>query len=97
MISNAIKYNTQNGTITIEVKNKNDLISISVKDTGIGMTPEEIVECSQAFARLSKIGQGVGLGLSITQNIISLMGGILDITSEKGRGTTFEVLLDKED
>lgn len=99
LVSNAVKY-TDHGSITIQarIQNRNSLHSllvVSVKDTGKGMTQEECQRIFDAFARLKDAQgiEGVGLGLSITHELVQLLGGEIKVESKKGTGSTFTVLL----
>ena len=72
-------------------------ISFDVRDTGIGMTPEEISIALQPFGQLdsglNRRHEGTGLGLPLARSLVELNGGTLEIRSEKGRGTTVTVRL----
>lgn len=90
LISNAIKYNHQNGRVTIDVSNVLDnKIRISILDTGSGLTKEQIAGLFQPFQRYDKRKEGIGLGLYITQNLLELMDGKIGVESEQGKGSTF--------
>ena len=100
LISNAAKF-CENGKISINVKSKKGhkkrLIEIDVKDSGIGMTQEQIDKLFHAFTQADasttrKYG-GTGLGLTIVQNLAKLMGGDVSVKSELGKGTTFKVTI----
>jgi signal transduction histidine kinase/DNA-binding response OmpR family regulator len=97
LLSNASKF-TENGTVTLTVeRQESDLITFSVNDTGIGMTPEQQAKLFQAFSQADasttrKYG-GTGLGLVITQQFCKLLGGEILVESEAGQGTTFIVRL----
>lgn len=97
LVSNAIKY-TDQGSITVtSVLNGNRLI-ISVADTGCGMTDDEQQRIFNAFTRLpgAQGKEGVGLGLSITREIVQLLDGSIRVNSQKGRGTKFTVTIPVE-
>ena len=100
LISNAAKF-CENGEISIDVKardsSKKKLIQIDVKDSGIGMTQEQLDKLFQAFTQADasttrKYG-GTGLGLTIVQNLARLMGGDVSVKSELGKGTMFTVTI----
>lgn len=98
LVSNAIKY-TDRGSVTIqaqvsEIQGKPTL-TLSVKDTGKGMTDEEKQKVFQAFTRLKSAQgiEGTGLGLSITQELVSLLGGEIILHSILGKGSTFIVTI----
>lgn len=94
LVSNAIKYTSQ-GCICIKGKLQDNLLTLAVSDTGQGMTEEECRHIFQAFCRLKGAQgiEGVGLGLSITQELTTLLGGKIHIESEKGKGSTFTVYI----
>lgn len=90
LISNAIKYNEHNGKVTIDANNVADeKVRISIYDTGIGLTKEQIKGLFQPFQRYEIKKEGLGLGLYITQNIVELMGGTMGVESENEKGSTF--------
>lgn len=101
LVSNAVKY-TVHGSISIiarimrKEENSNIyVLTLTVSDTGKGMTEEETNEVFRAFTRLGNAQgtEGTGLGLSITHELVSLLGGTISVTSEVGNGSTFTVTL----
>ena len=98
LVSNAIKY-TDRGSVTIQAQVSEILgkptLTLSVKDTGKGMTEEEKQKVFQAFTRLKSAQgiEGTGLGLSITQELVSLLGGEIILHSTLGKGSTFIVTI----
>ena len=94
LVGNAIKY-TDKGEVRVGVNIANRQLSISVKDTGCGMTPDELQTVFNAFIRLpgAQGKEGVGLGLTITREIVTLLGGEINVQSAKGKGSTFTVSL----
>ncbi|EHJ37807.1 ATPase/histidine kinase/DNA gyrase B/HSP90 domain protein, partial [Leyella stercorea DSM 18206] len=94
LVGNAIKY-TDKGEVRVGVNIANRQLSISVKDTGCGMTPSELQTVFNAFTRLpgAQGKEGVGLGLTITREIVTLLGGEINVQSAKGKGSTFTVSL----
>ena len=94
LVGNAIKY-TDKGEVCVGVNIANRQLSISVKDTGCGMTPDELQTVFNAFTRLpgAQGKEGVGLGLTITREIVTLLGGEINVQSTKGKGSTFTVSL----
>ena len=94
LVGNAIKY-TDKGEVCVGVSIANRQLSISVKDTGCGMTPDELQTVFNAFTRLpgAQGKEGVGLGLTITREIVTLLGGEINVQSAKGKGSTFTVSL----
>ena len=94
LVGNAIKY-TDEGEVRVGITVLNGWMTLSVKDTGCGMTPEELQTVFNAFTRLpgAQGKEGVGLGLTITREIVTLLGGRINVVSTKGKGTTFRVCL----
>ena len=98
LVSNAIKY-TDHGSVNIEARVSKIMgkltLTMSVKDTGKGMTDEEKQKVFQAFTRLKSAQgiEGTGLGLSITQELVSLLGGEILLRSTLGKGSSFIVTL----
>lgn len=98
LVNNAIKY-TDHGSVNIEARVSKIMgkltLTMSVKDTGKGMTDEEKRKVFQAFTRLKSAQgiEGTGLGLSITQELVSLLGGEILLRSTLGKGSNFIVTL----
>jgi PAS domain S-box-containing protein len=100
LLSNACKF-TRNGTITLTaLRDTNEAvhwIEFQVRDTGIGMTPDQQAKVFEAFTQAddstTRSYGGTGLGLAITKSFCRLMGGDVTLTSEAGKGTTFTVRL----
>lgn len=98
LVSNAIKYTPNGGAVTVEAEKGETTISIHVRDTGLGMTPEDIAAAFHEFTRLSATPTGdepsTGLGLYIVRRIAELHHGSVRAASEgKGRGSTFTLEL----
>ncbi len=97
IIDNAIKYNVPQGKIDISVKKETGFIISEIKDTGIGIPKSDLGRVSDRFYRVDKSRsrdlRGVGLGLSICEEIIKLHGGRIEIKSKAGEGTTVSVYL----
>jgi signal transduction histidine kinase len=96
LLSNACKF-TQGGTITLAVVREGSEVVFNIRDTGIGMTPEQLGKVFEAFAQAeasttSKYG-GTGLGLAITKRFSRLMGGDVRVTSSPGEGSSFTIRL----
>ena len=100
LLGNANKF-TEKGSVTIAVhqgqENGRDWITLSVADTGIGMTPDQMGKLFQEFSQASsgtaaKYG-GTGLGLAISKRFCQMMGGDITVESEVGRGSTFTIRL----
>lgn len=92
LLSNAIKF-TENGGVSLTMGYDNGMLKLIVKDTGTGMTEEEQQRVFGAFERLSNAAakDGFGLGLSIVQRIVTMLGGIIQLESDKGKGSRFTV------
>ena len=101
LVSNAIKY-TDQGSVNIQAQVSKvmgkPMLTLSVKDTGKGMTCEEKQKVFHAFTRLKSAQgiEGTGLGLSITQELVSLLGGEIILHSTQGKGSTFIVTIPVE-
>lgn len=102
MVGNAIKYNKSGGKVDINVtqtgvEDGNVFFDISIADNGIGMSKEFVAKIFDAFERENSVeimgSEGSGLGMTITKALINLMGGSIDIKSEKGVGTTVSCLI----
>ncbi len=92
LLSNAIKF-TDSGGVSLTADYDNGILKIIVEDTGTGMTNEEQQRVFGAFERLSNAAakDGFGLGLSIVQRIVTMLGGTIWLESEKGKGSRFTV------
>ena len=92
LLSNAIKF-TENGSVSLRADYDNGLLKLIVEDTGTGMTEEEQQRIFGAFERLSNAAakDGFGLGLSIVQRIVTMLGGTIRLESDKGKGSLFTV------
>ena len=92
LLSNAIKF-TENGGVSLTTDYNNGVLKLIVEDTGTGMTEEEQQRVFVAFERLANAAakDGFGLGLSIVQRIVSMLGGTIQLESEKGKGSRFTV------
>jgi signal transduction histidine kinase len=95
LISNAIKFTNDNGHITINAEQHGDFFVISVKDTGVGMdeaTVHKIVD-EHFSSKGTRQESGLGLGLKLCKELLKQVGSILEIESEKGKGTTMRIKL----
>ena len=92
LLSNAIKF-TESGGVSLITDYDDGLLKLIVEDTGTGMTEEEQRRVFGAFERLSNAAtkDGFGLGLSIVQRIVAMLGGVVRLESEKGKGSCFTV------
>ncbi|MBC7871556.1 MAG: HAMP domain-containing histidine kinase [Chitinophagaceae bacterium] len=97
LISNAIKYNRENGRVEIILDRNEDKLRVDIRDTGIGIPPEDIPRVFERFFR-SQLGteakiEGTGLGLAITRSILQMHGGQIWVESLVGEGSTFSFTL----
>lgn len=97
LVSNAIKYNRSGGQVRVSVSSADQgLVAIAVEDNGPGIPTESLDKIFEPFERLhhsSGTVEGVGLGLSICKELVSLMGGTLSVSSVVGQGSCFTVTL----
>ncbi len=97
LMANAVKFNRTGGKVQVQARQVGPSAVIIVSDTGIGMTAEEIERARQPFVQLEsayhRSQEGSGLGLPLVERFARLLGGHLDIRSEKGVGTTMTVTL----
>jgi PAS domain S-box-containing protein len=93
LLFNAIKYNKPGGAVSVEYSlNLPDSIRISVRDTGVGLAPEQLAQLFQPFNRLGKEAgaeEGTGIGLVVTKRLVELMGGNIGVDSTVGVGSVF--------
>lgn len=104
LLTNAIKF-TNEGSVTLDtniIEDHNEFVKLEFKvtDTGIGIPQNMIKEIFSSFTQLgyvvTKQAEGTGLGLTITQQLVELQGGSIDVSSEEGKGTVFTVVLPYE-
>ncbi len=97
LLSNAIKYNHAGGMVVVECLVKSpERIRISVKDTGLGLSPEKLARLFEPFNRLGQENgseEGTGIGLVMTKRLVELMGGVIGVESTVGKGSVFWVEL----
>ncbi|MFX1567962.1 MAG: sensor histidine kinase [Promethearchaeota archaeon] len=99
LIRNAIKF-TDSGRISIKIKRKKENIIISVKDTGPGIQTEDLKKLFKPFSRILEPGkytEGSGLGLHLSKKIANLLGGDITVKSKLGKGSTFKLILTREE
>ena len=100
LISNALKYSDDGGTISIVIENHPKVIEIRVKDTGIGIDELDLPHIFERFYRVDKsrnhLTGGAGIGLTITQTIIEAHEGTITATSKIKEGTEFLIMLPKK-
>ena len=96
LLSNAIKYNRPGGTVRVESHSEGGEATLSVRDTGRGLSSEQIASLFVPFNRFgveSEGIQGTGIGLTIVKSLVDGMGGRIEVDSSPGRGTVFTVTL----
>ncbi|MEM7672405.1 MAG: CheR family methyltransferase [Verrucomicrobiota bacterium] len=93
LVSNAVKFTSEGGTVSLKIKQKFSKLSFSVIDTGIGIEKDVLERLfdpfEQANTSITRQFGGTGLGLSISKNIVQLLGGEIRVESESGKGSTF--------
>jgi two-component system, OmpR family, sensor histidine kinase BaeS len=96
LLSNAVKYTKSGGSVSVTAGIENNQFHIAIQDTGVGIQPDEIKKVFQPFYRGEqgrRIKQGMGLGFSIAKDLTEAHGGTLEVSSQPGGGSTFEVWL----
>ncbi len=93
LINNAGDSISGPGTITITTGRTDEYVRITVKDTGSGMSAEQISEIFNPFYSTKEVGKGTGLGLSVSLSIVESLGGTIDVQSLKGSGSSFIISL----
>ncbi len=96
LVSNAVKF-TDRGMVRVGLTADEERLQLQVQDTGVGIDPDFLPhifeEFRQEYDGLSRTHHGSGLGLTITHRLVEMMGGRIEVSSEKGKGTTFTVWL----
>ncbi len=93
LLNNAKDAIGENGRITLRTRVEAASACIDIRDSGCGMTSEQLENAFFPFYTTKEVGRGTGLGLSISYGIVSAMGGSIEVDSEVGQGTTFTVSL----
>lgn len=97
LMTNAIKYNKENGCVNIDLSSHGEKTKITISDTGCGINPMHIPRLFERFYREDKSRNsripGTGLGLSIVKHIVSIYGGSIDISSTKDESTVFTIIV----
>jgi signal transduction histidine kinase len=93
LLTNAIKFTPEGGTVTLEARRSEETYVFSVKDTGIGIAPEDQERVFEEFRQVgfdsARKAEGTGLGLTLTKRLVELHGGRITVDSTPGRGSTF--------
>jgi signal transduction histidine kinase len=92
IIDNAIKYSPKGGKIEIFVDISKKL-NITIKDSGSGIAKKDLPFVKQKFYKANKVAPGSGIGLAVADEIVTIHGGKLEITSIQNKGTTVEITL----
>ena len=99
LVDNAIKFSNPNGSVEVQLTDHGNRVNISVEDNGIGIAPDIRPRIFDRFAHLEKSGDelygGLGLGLSITRQVIQQHNGLLEVESTPGKGSKFTISLMK--
>jgi signal transduction histidine kinase len=93
VLHNALQAIDGFGTITITTRREGDRLCIAIRDTGRGIAPEHLPRIFEPFFTTKPVGQGTGLGLSLSHRIVTEHGGQITVASEVGRGTEFVIEL----
>ena len=93
IVDNAIKYSDKGDTVSVEAYEQNNDICISVSDTGIGISKEDLPKVKTKFFKANQTRRGSGIGLAVADEIISRHNGTLVVNSEEGIGTTVMITL----
>ena len=97
IVDNAIKYTDTDGYVIVKMEKENGVIIIEVRDTGVGISEDDIDKIFDRFYRVDKARAretgGTGLGLSIALSAVNYHGGHIEVTSEPGKGTTFVITI----
>jgi len=103
LLSNAVKYTDNGGKVYVQATRSNEPVSgqegirIDFRDTGIGVKEENIPKIFQTFGMLDSpyihSGKGIGIGLSLTKQLVELQGGTISVESEYGKGSCFTIFL----
>jgi PAS domain S-box-containing protein len=96
LLSNAVKYNRPGGSVVLSAERPGDQVALRVRDTGAGLSADQVAQLFQPFNRLGaeRLGiEGTGIGLVISRRLVESMGGALDVASEPGVGTVFTLHL----
>ena len=93
LVTNAVQAMPDGGTLDVSLKEHEDNLVITIRDSGVGISEENVVRIFDPFFTTKPEGEGTGLGLSVSYGIISRHRGRIDVESEVGSGTTFIVTL----
>jgi signal transduction histidine kinase len=95
LVDNAIRYSHEGGEVRVDIACEDDVVTLRVSDTGIGIPSKDIPRIFERFYRVDRARSretgGTGLGLAIVKHVVENHGGTMEVDSELGRGTTFEI------
>ena len=99
LLDNAVKF-TSEGKIVLRACSRGDAVEIGVADTGVGISrdAQQLIfdDFRQVDSSETRVYQGMGLGLAVSEKLVSLLGGRMEVESEVGKGSTFRVILQRE-
>jgi signal transduction histidine kinase len=99
ILSNAVKFTPEGGTIDVETRAEDARIAVSVRDTGVGIAATELKRIFDRFYQTepayTRRFEGMGLGLSIARSLVEIHGGSIEVESQPGRGSTFTICLSR--
>lgn len=95
LVSNALKFTPNGGTISVNLYQRGDRLHIDVSDTGHGISSDKLAHIFEPFYTTGDMGEakGTGIGLALTQEIISHLNGTITAESQVGKGTTFHIVM----
>jgi signal transduction histidine kinase len=97
LLSNAVKFTPDGGMVDVSARKENGQVEVAVRDTGIGIAPEDQAVVFEEFRQVGRDGtrkaEGTGLGLALTRRFVELHGGAIRLDSAPGRGSTFSFTL----
>ncbi len=97
LLSNAVKFTPDGGQVDVSAKRLNGKVEVAVRDTGIGIAPEDQTAVFEEFRQVGRdkmrTAEGTGLGLALTKRFVELHGGAIRLESTPGKGSTFTVSL----
>jgi signal transduction histidine kinase len=100
LLGNAMKYSPHGGTITLSIAEQDNTVVIAIHDQGMGIPADDLPHLFERFYRASNVSvdniSGVGIGLYVVKEIVSLHGGTVTIQSEEGQGSTFTIRLPRD-
>jgi len=100
LLTNAVKYTPAGGSIAVRWKTREQAMLIEVEDTGVGIPPEDVGKVFDRFHQVRGNSanqiQGIGIGLALAKELVEQHGGVIEVESEVGRGSTFRIVLPTE-